>query len=117
RLIDGFTRDRPVLVRRFDRKVYLANGAALAAAGIARDTPDPPGIAVGRDADGETTGALFNPVADGVDSTVLVQDNVRILFLPLIPDPSREQRVQETLRAWEQMRKVGVTSYADVTSS
>ena len=31
-MIDGITGDRPVLVRRFDRKVYLANSAALAAA-------------------------------------------------------------------------------------
>ncbi|MDH4107545.1 MAG: amidohydrolase [Gammaproteobacteria bacterium] len=117
RMIDRITADRPVLVRRFDRKVYLANGAALELAGIRKGTPDPEGIAVQRDASGEPTGALFNPVSGAVESTVLVRDNVRTLFDPLIPEPSREQRIQETLRAWQQMREVGVTSYCDITSA
>ncbi len=116
-MIDGFTGDRPVLVRRFDRKVYLANSAALDIAGIRAGLADPDGIAVERDSRGVPTGALFNPVSGAVESTVLVRDNVRALFDPLIPEPSRDQRVQETLRAWEQMGKVGVTSYSDVTSA
>ncbi|MEX2495444.1 MAG: amidohydrolase [Woeseia sp.] len=116
-MIDGITGERPVLARRFDRKVYLANSAALEIAGIRANTPDPAGIAVERGADGEPTGALFNPVAGSVESTVLIQDNVQALFAPLIPEPSRQQRIQETLRAWDQMRRVGVTSYSDVTSA
>jgi predicted amidohydrolase YtcJ len=116
-MIDGFTGGRPVLARRFDRKVYLANSAALEIAGIRKGTPDPPGVAVERAGDGEPTGALFNPVEGSVESTVLIQDNVRSLFDPLIPEPSREQRIQETLRTWEQMKEVGVTSYSDVTSA
>lgn len=116
RMIDGFTQERPVLVRRFDRKVYLANSVALERAGIRKGQPDPAGIAVERDRTGEPTGALFNPVSGAVESTVLVKDNVRALFAELIPEPSRQQRIAETLRAWEQMRQVGVTSYSDVTS-
>ncbi|MDH3441246.1 MAG: amidohydrolase family protein, partial [Gammaproteobacteria bacterium] len=38
-MIDSFTSDRPVLVRRFDRKVYMANSAALDRAGISANTP------------------------------------------------------------------------------
>ena len=116
RMIDSFTGDRPVLVRRFDRKVYMANSAALTAAGISRNAPDPEGVAVERERNGEPTGALFNPVSGAVESTVLVRDNVRALYADIIPPPSREQRIQETLRAWRQMAEVGVTSYADVTS-
>ena len=97
-MIDGFTADRPVLVRRFDRKVYLANAFALELAGIRKDTPDPDGILVARDEDGEPTGALFNPVAASVESTVLVRDNVRALFDTLIPEPSRAQRIAETTK-------------------
>ncbi len=115
-MIDPFTADRPVLVRRFDRKVYLANGAALERAGISRDTPDPDGIIVARDQRGVPTGALFNPIIANVESTVLVRDNVRALFAELIPAPSREQRVAETLEAWRTMASVGVTSYCDITS-
>ncbi len=116
RMIDAFTEDRPVLVRRFDRRVYLANSRALEIAGIGRNMPDPPGIAVGRDANGEPTGALFNPVSGDVDSTLLISDNVLALYDDLIPPPSRQQRTAETLRAWRQMAEVGITSYCDITS-
>ena len=116
-MIDAFTSDRPVLVRRFDRKVYLANSAALEKAGIGRGTPDPEGIAVQRDSSGEPTGALFNPMAGAVESTVLVRDNVSALYGALIPAPSRAQRVAETREAWSKMASVGVTSYCDITSN
>ena len=116
-LIDAFTKNRPVLVNRFDRKVYLANRVALQRAGIARGRPDPPGIVVKRNRSGDPTGVLFNPVAGAVESTVLVKDNVRALFAPLIPPASRKQRMQETRAAWIRMREVGVTSYVDVTSA
>jgi predicted amidohydrolase YtcJ len=116
-MIDSFTQDRPVLVRRFDRKVYMANSAALELAGIQKGMPDPEGIAVERDADGEPTGALFNPVSGAVESTVLVRDNIRTHFRDLIPAPSREQRIAETKEAWQMMSSVGVTSYCDITSN
>ena len=116
-MIDGVTGDRPVLVRRFDRKVYLANSAALELAGIGSATPDPEGIAVERSEDGEPTGALFNPVSGAVESTVLVRDNVRTLFRDLVPEPSRAQRIAETRQAWSKMASVGVTSYCDITSN
>ncbi|GMR17565.1 MAG: amidohydrolase [Gammaproteobacteria bacterium] len=116
-MIDRITGDRPVLLRRFDRKVYVADSAALEAAGIRRGSTDPAGIAVERDRDGEPTGALFNPIAGAVESTVLVRDNVRALFDSIVPPRSREQRIQETLATWRRMRAVGVTSYADITSA
>ena len=47
-MIDNFTQDRPVLVRRFDRKVYLANSFALELAGISSSSGDPEGISVQR---------------------------------------------------------------------
>ena len=116
-MIDDFTADRPVLVRRFDRKVYMANSAALELAGITAATPDPDGIAVERSPDGDPTGALFNPVTGAVESTVLVRDNVGALFRDLIPEPSRSQRIAETLETWKKMASVGVTSYCDITSN
>ncbi len=116
-MIDGFTRERPVLVRRFDRKVYMANSAALEQAGIRKGAADPEGIAVERNDDGEPTGALFNPVSGAVESTVLVQDNVRELFATIIPAPTRAQRIAETREAWKKMASVGLTSYCDITSN
>ena len=116
-MIDHFTADRPVLVRRFDRKVYMANSAALELAGITASAPDPDGIEVERNENGIPTGALFNPVYGAVESTVLVRDHVRTHFRDLVLAPSREQRIAETKRAWEQMASVGVTSYSDITSN
>jgi len=115
-MIDGFTGDRPVLVKRFDRKVYMANSAALEKAGIRKGTPDPGGIAVERAENGEPTGALFNPVSGAVESTVLVQDNVGALFATIIPAPTRAQRIAETRETWKKMASVGLTSYCDITS-
>ncbi len=116
-MIDGFTRDRPVLVRRFDRKVYMANSVALEMAGIRKGVADPEGIAVERRDNGEPTGALFNPVSGAVESTVLVQDNVRALFSEIIPAPTRAQRIAETRETWKKMASVGLTSYCDITSN
>ena len=115
-MIDAITQDRPVLVRRFDRKVYMANSKALEIAGISKGMPDPEGIEVVRGDSGEPTGVLRNPVRGAVESTVLVRDNVRAHFRSLIPAPTRAQRIKETLRTWDQMRRIGVTSYSDVTS-
>jgi predicted amidohydrolase YtcJ len=42
-----------------DHHALLASRAALVAAGIDRDTPDPPGGIIGRDADGEPNGMLY----------------------------------------------------------
>ena len=116
KMIDRFTKDRPVLVRRFDRKVYLANSVALKKANIKRGTPDPEGIIVDRNRIGEPTGILFNPLENSVESTVLIKDNVRQYFSKFIPKISLDQKIAETLEVWRQMARVGVTSYCDITS-
>jgi len=54
--IDAQTGDTPVAVPRTDLHMYLLNSAALRAAGVTRDTPDPAGGVIGRDAAGEPTG-------------------------------------------------------------
>jgi len=58
KLIDSVTGDHAALISRFDRELFLANSLALKAAGITRDTPDPDGGEIVRDADGEPTGLL-----------------------------------------------------------
>src|SRR3546814_2635586 len=57
-LIDAVTPDNPVFINRLDGHMALANSLALELAGITRDTPDPPGGSIVRDADGEPTGVL-----------------------------------------------------------
>ena len=55
--LDAAAPDHPVLARRGGH-FAVVNSAALAAAGIAADTPDPPGGKIGRLADGSRDGTL-----------------------------------------------------------
>jgi predicted amidohydrolase YtcJ len=56
--LDAACADRPVLLHRRDYHALWVNSAALAAAGITRETPDPPGGVIERDAAGEPSGVL-----------------------------------------------------------
>jgi predicted amidohydrolase YtcJ len=56
--LDAVTGDHPAFFGRVDGHIAVANSAALRAAGIARNTPDPPGGKIDRDANGEPTGIL-----------------------------------------------------------
>lgn len=57
-LLDHAACDRPVLLHSKDFHAMWVNSAALAAAGVTRDTPDPSGGVIERDASGEPTGVL-----------------------------------------------------------
>ena len=68
--IDAATPDTPVAVSRLDLHMYLCNSLALKLAGITRDTPDPAGGVIVRDADGEPTGIVKDAAKDLVDRAV-----------------------------------------------
>ena len=98
-LIDPVTPTRPALISRFDGEVYLANSAALRAAGIDASTPDPSGGRIERDAIGQPTGLLRGKAVRLVEK--------------VIPPKSFEQRKAEALRALDEARQYGVTSIHD----
>jgi len=75
--IDAVTPDTPVAVPRTDLHILLLNSLALKLAGIDRNTPDPDGGVIVRDATGEPTGIL--------------KDNAKTLALQAIPAPSPAQ--------------------------
>lgn len=75
--IDAVTPDTPVAVPRTDLHMLLLNSVALKLAGIDRDTLDPEGGVIERDASGEPTGIL--------------KDNAKKLALRAIPLPSPAQ--------------------------
>ncbi|MDH3197900.1 MAG: amidohydrolase [Candidatus Krumholzibacteria bacterium] len=54
----------PVYLRRVDGHAAWVNRAALEIAGVTRDTPDPPGGRILRDARGEPTGVLVDKATD-----------------------------------------------------
>jgi len=106
-LIDALTPDTPVFVSRYDGHMGLANSLALRLAGITAKTPDPPGGAIVRDAQGNPTGALKDAATDYIEK--------------VIPELSHEQRVKAVKRALAYAASVGVTSvqhmdpsYADI---
>jgi hypothetical protein len=65
-MIDDATPDNPVFVNRLDGHMALANSLALKLAGITRETPDPPGGTIVRDAQGDPTGILKDAAMDPV---------------------------------------------------
>ncbi|AFI29488.1 amidohydrolase [Bacillus sp. JS] len=62
--LDRLFPDRPVLLKRVCRHAIAVNSAALQAAGISRNTPDPDGGVIVKDANGEPTGLLFDKAQD-----------------------------------------------------
>ena len=57
--LDTLSPDKPFVILTQAMHEAFANSAALREAGVVRDTPDPPGGAFGRNADGELTGAVL----------------------------------------------------------
>ena len=101
-LIDAVTKDNPVAVNRLDGHMILANSLALRAAGIDRDTKDPFGGTIVRDASGEPTGIL--------------KDNAQDLLYKALPDPTREMNVRAAKAALAHAASLGVTSVQDNSS-
>ncbi|WGM40342.1 amidohydrolase [Caulobacter sp. NIBR1757] len=58
--LDAVVADRPVVLERADGHAVVLNTAALALAGITKDTPDPSGGRIERDAAGQATGMLID---------------------------------------------------------
>ena len=56
--LDDIAPDNPVVLAHTMGHYLVANSSALRAAGISRDTPDPPGGTIDRGPDGEPTGIL-----------------------------------------------------------
>jgi len=101
-MIDSLTPETPLLLSRWDRSEYLANGVALARAGITRDTPDPPGGTIERDPKtGEPTGILTGAAAG--------------LVRRVIPPKSFDQSLLEAKVAVRRLAENGVTGIHDIT--
>jgi len=101
-MIDPLTPETAALLSRWDRSQYLANGVALALAGIDRRTRDPVGGTIERDAEtGEPTGILTGAAVE------LVQR--------VVPAKSFEQRLMEAQVALERLAENGVTGIHDIT--
>lgn len=98
--LDAVIKDRPVWLRRVDGHAGWANTLALERAGITRDTPDPPGGRIERDAKGDPTGVLI----DGAMALVQRQ-------MPPLTEAENRNALDMALA---HLRTVGMTSVHDM---
>ncbi|WP_449221103.1 amidohydrolase [Tistrella mobilis] len=100
--INAAAPDTPVFILHlYDRA--LLNRAALRAVGYTRDTPEPPGGEIRRDAHGEPTGLL------------LAKPNAAILYATLARGPKLEpeDQINSTRQFMRELNRLGVTSVID----
>lgn len=102
-LIDDVTRDWPVMMKRLDGHMSLANSLALRMAGVDKHTKDVPGGVIVRDADGNPTGIL--------------KDAAQELVARIIPPPSEQQIIDAVRAAQTYANAQGVTSVQDMSAS
>lgn len=100
--INAIAPDTPVfLLHLYDRA--LLNGAALRAVGYTRDTPEPPGGQIFRDANGAPTGLL------------LATPNATILYATLAKGPKLpfDYQINSTRHFMRELNRLGVTGVID----
>lgn len=100
--INAAAPDTPVFILHlYDRA--LLNAAALRAVGYTRDTPNPPGGEIQRDAAGNPTGML------------IARPNAMLLYATLAKGPRLEPEAQinSTRRFMRELNRLGVTSAID----
>lgn len=97
--LDAAVSDRPVRLVRVDGHAAWLNTKALQAAGITRDTKDPAGGRIERDANGNPTGVL-------IDKAMALVNNV-------IPPYSDDDRRAALAAAVAHLNALGLTSVGD----
>lgn len=100
--INAVAPDTPVfLLHLYDRA--LLNGAALRAVGYTKDTPQPPGGEITRDAHGNPTGLL------------LAKPNAMVLYATLAKGPKLpiDYQVNSTRHFMRELNRLGVTGVID----
>ncbi|MEP6880674.1 MAG: amidohydrolase [Dokdonella sp.] len=97
--LDSVVADRPAFLSRVDGHAAWANSAAIKLAGITKDTKDPVGGRIERDAEGNPNGVFVDGAMDLVASK--------------IPPPTAAQLSAALKSALGQMASVGLTSVGD----
>lgn len=98
--LDKVSATRPILLRHFNGHAGVANSAALAAAGVNRETPDPSGGTYRRGSDGEPDGVLLERALD--------------LVMASSPAPDLDQMVEAILAAGRSMASYGIGTATDM---
>lgn len=101
--LDAVVAERPVYLGRADGHAAVVNSKGLELLGITRDTPDPGGGRIERDADGEPTGLLVDAAKEQPERLFYAALNQR--------RPEAYARAAETLaaRGWTGVHNMGDT--------
>ena len=97
--LDAVIPNHPVFLRRVDGHAAWVNSRALSLAKVTRDTPDPPGGKILRNAKGEPTGILV--------------DRAMALVAKNIPAATAEQIEASLVRAAQECARLGITTIHD----
>jgi predicted amidohydrolase YtcJ len=97
--LDTAVSDKPVVLARVDGHAKWLNTRAMQAAGISRDTQDPPGGRIERDATGRPSGVL-------VDKAMALIDKI-------VPKPTDDEMRVALKTALAHMNAVGLTGVGD----
>jgi hypothetical protein len=106
--LDQAGRGHPVVLRTVGKHGIAASSAALAAAGISRDTPDPPGGRIERDGQGEPTGVLHERAKLRLDATRA--DTV-------IPPLAEARRLDALAGGLAELNRLGITEIHEIVQS
>lgn len=98
-LLDAVVGDRPACIESRDGHSAWVNSAALALAGITRETPDPVGGRIERDADGAPMGTLQERAID--------------LVARLVPPATAEEHEAALLRGQAELHRLGIGTWQD----
>ena len=98
--LDKLSSDIPILLRRVSGHASIANSAALAAASIDSETPNPPGGEFVRDETGALTGVLLESAHERVSAAS--------------PDVTYRQMVDGIVLALRSMKDFGLCAVADM---
>ena len=98
--LDRVTGERPAILRHVSGHASVANSAALKAAGIGPDIPDPVGGTFRRDASGKLDGVLLEHAHERVTAA--------------IPDPSLDEMIDAIMHAGDKMAALGIGCASDM---
>ncbi len=115
-LIDAITPDHPVLISKFNRSEYLANGLALRLAGISAETPSPPDGEIVKDSSGRVTGLLRGTAVDMIQKVIApISFETRLVYNRAVLKEARESGITtiqdlssgEQVQSYQELRNRG----------
>ncbi len=95
KMLDEVSPDNPVFLHDWTNHLAWVNSAALKAAKITKDTPDPPGGVIDRDSSGNPTGTLH--------------DKALGLITAVMPPPAPEEVEKRAIWIFDKLNGFGIT--------